>query len=243
MAFHLGQLGHFSTVAGTNSWYNGNMYRVYLITNLINDKVYVGLTKRDIKLRWAEHVQFSTYPNKRGIVLYHAIRKYGKESFDVATLGTTDTFESAAVLEQMWIHVYKSSNNKFGYNLTLGGETGPRTELARKHMSEARTGKPLSESHKQSIARVTAGSGNPFYGKKHTPEARKKISESHSWEKHKDYKHEVSNEEIKNLYESGLSTRQVGKIVGLTGRSIVHRMKILGMPRRNRLEALALSRK
>jgi predicted GIY-YIG superfamily endonuclease len=48
------------------------MYKIYLITNLKNNKQYVGITKFSLEERFSQHI-------KRGFILTEAIRKYGKD--------------------------------------------------------------------------------------------------------------------------------------------------------------------
>ena len=53
---------------------------IYKITCLVNQKVYVGQTIKNIEVRFKEHLKDSErfdYP------LYRAIKKYGKENFIV----------------------------------------------------------------------------------------------------------------------------------------------------------------
>lgn len=85
---------------------------VYLITNDINDKKYVGITTRSIEARWKEHLRHNTE------VIGKAIEKYGKEHFQIEKIEEC----SDLILddrEQYWIKYYDSYNN--GYNATIGG--------------------------------------------------------------------------------------------------------------------------
>lgn len=52
---------------------------IYKATNTLNNKIYIGKTKRSLNKRMIDHI---TKANK-GVVthLYRAIRKYGKEAF------------------------------------------------------------------------------------------------------------------------------------------------------------------
>ena len=50
---------------------------IYKITNLVNEKVYIGQAQ-DIEKRWREHKCSSKSNNQ---ILYRAIRKYGLENF------------------------------------------------------------------------------------------------------------------------------------------------------------------
>ena len=47
---------------------------IYKITNLINNKIYIGQTIRDVQIRWKEHLR-----SKDEAPIHKAIRKYGKE--------------------------------------------------------------------------------------------------------------------------------------------------------------------
>ena len=51
------------------------MGSIYLITNLINGKQYVGQTKRSVKDRYAEHIQEALNTDKN-LHLYNSMRKY-----------------------------------------------------------------------------------------------------------------------------------------------------------------------
>lgn len=91
---------------------------IYLITNDINDKKYVGLTSGTVKARWEKHCSNA----KLGIdyAIYRAMRKYGIEHFSVSTIDEEQDFQILSEREQYWIQVYDTYNN--GYNETLGGE-------------------------------------------------------------------------------------------------------------------------
>jgi group I intron endonuclease len=58
---------------------------VYLITNKINGKQYVGQTlQEDIKTRWKSHR--SIKKRTVGRILYNAYKKYGFDNFDYKKL-------------------------------------------------------------------------------------------------------------------------------------------------------------
>lgn len=57
--------------------------KVYLITNIINGKTYVGITKRDLKIRWEKHVEASTKCIKDTQHLKADIKQYGKKNFKI----------------------------------------------------------------------------------------------------------------------------------------------------------------
>ncbi len=92
---------------------------IYLVTNLIDGKKYVGLSQ-NIQKRWGEHrsaaKRGSPYP------LHRAMRKYGVSSFAVKCLETVTTNREdlcKAEIRQIAAHDCLAPK---GYNLTTGGE-------------------------------------------------------------------------------------------------------------------------
>ena len=91
---------------------------IYKITNIINNKVYIGQTVNTIKQRWNKHCHSNGCRS-----LYNAILKYGKENFNIEIIETLP-IEELDKREIYWINYYKSNNKKFGYNILLGGNLG-----------------------------------------------------------------------------------------------------------------------
>lgn len=94
------------------------MAYIYKITNLINNKCYIGKTERTIKERWKEHIKNK---NKLNLPLYRAFNKYGIEHFSIEQIEECDQ-NHLDLRETYWIKYYDSCAN--GYNCTLGGEGG-----------------------------------------------------------------------------------------------------------------------
>lgn len=89
---------------------------LYLITNNINGKKYVGKTYKKVDSRWKDHVSKANSGSNRPIC--RAIRKYGPEQFTIEPIG----YYPEGVLEDKEIStiaVYNSYSN--GYNATKGG--------------------------------------------------------------------------------------------------------------------------
>lgn len=84
---------------------------IYKITNLINNKVYIGMTTRMVETRWKEHL--------RGTQLIdNAIAEYGQDNFQIETIEECSE-EEIDNREIYWINYYNSFTN--GYNRTMGG--------------------------------------------------------------------------------------------------------------------------
>lgn len=92
--------------------------RIYIIRNTINSKVYIGQTKVSLKLRFQNHL--SAARNGKDYVIGKAIRKYGEENFYIELLEEC-TIEELNEREKYWISYFNATNNKFGYNMSIGG--------------------------------------------------------------------------------------------------------------------------
>lgn len=92
---------------------------IYCITNLINNKKYIGKTLSSITDRFKEHCQDSTRRCEENRPLYRAMNKYGKENFKIELVDTCEENELSNK-EIYYISVYNTF--KYGYNATKGGE-------------------------------------------------------------------------------------------------------------------------
>lgn len=92
--------------------------RIYIIRNTVNDKVYVGQTHVSIKLRFQNHL--SAARHGKNYVIGKAIRKYGEDKFYVELLEKC-LVEELNEREQYWISFFKATDNRFGYNMSIGG--------------------------------------------------------------------------------------------------------------------------
>lgn len=130
------------------------MFYIYMHKNKINNKVYIGQTKRDPEKRWGQNgIGYKTQ------MFYSAIQKYGWENFEHIILDTADTQELANIKEEQYIKKYDSTNPEKGYNLYSGGNVSQQSAEARLKRSLALT-----------------GDKNPMYHKTHTKKAKEKIS-------------------------------------------------------------------
>ena len=173
---------------------------VYLTTNLINNKKYIG--------------QHRGEPNDSyfgsGIYIKQAIKKYGKENFKKEILCYADSQEELNKLEIEFITLHNAVEDEMYYNIALGGYTPVAVGgmKGKKHTEETKQklrelnlgennpnfgkcgelnpgyGKPRSEETKRKISEtriklgLAKGENNPMYGKRHTEESRRKMSES-----------------------------------------------------------------
>lgn len=95
-------------------------YKVYMHTNLINGKKYIGITKQKPERRWKNG--WGYYDKSGRVYFWKAIQKYGWNNFKHEIIEDRLSFEQAKEKERYYISYYNSSDNLDGYNLTLGGD-------------------------------------------------------------------------------------------------------------------------
>lgn len=98
---------------------------IYKITNIKNNKVYIGQTIRPIEQRFHRYLN-DALNNVIDTHFARAIRKYGKENFIIEQIDTAQNQDELNKKEQYWIKYYNSVGN--GYNETdaiskCGGNT------------------------------------------------------------------------------------------------------------------------
>lgn len=154
------------------------MFIVYKLTCFNTGKSYIGYSKRSLMCRWNGHCKRSRAGVKSK--LYNAIRKYGERSFSQEILKEVETQKEACSAEIELIARYQTQ--KLGYNITGGGDGGntsaKRTPEWNKHISDALKGIPKSAEHKANLCGPRpsiCGKNNPFYGKTHSEDTKKKI--------------------------------------------------------------------
>ena len=115
-----------------------NRFFLYIYTNLVNGKKYIGATNNPNR-RFRDHENGAS----RVRLITKAIKKYGIESFDKNILAIFDTEDAISYHEQAAIERYKTQSPN-GYNLKAGA---PYTQYPGLHSEESK--KLLSESIKK----------------------------------------------------------------------------------------------
>lgn len=185
-------------------------FKIYKHTNKINGKIYIGLTSQTLHERCREGEGYHGCPR-----FYNAIKKYGWDNFEHEILLEGLTQQEAKQKESEYILKYRSNEEQFGYNLTNGGEFNqPNAEVKRKigetnkqHMQNG-----VREKIKEALKdRDFRGENNPYYGKHHSPEIRKKMS-ANQWSKTQPEKFKTL---IIDKIKSGKDSRFAKKIIRL----------------------------
>jgi len=130
---------------------------IYITTNLINGKKYIGLKTFD--KRWKYYLG-------SGIIFKKSLSLYGKENFKRNILTIAFSKEELDKLEIEFIKKYNAVENDNYYNLQYGGHNG-------KHSKESKI--KISKNHYN-----VNGQNNPMYGKKQSLNTKQKISQANT---------------------------------------------------------------
>lgn len=155
---------------------------IYLITNTITGKNYVGQTKRSLDQRFKSHL-YEAEKMKYNMYLHNSIRKYGKDNFSIQLLEECAS-DISSDRERFWIK-HLNTKEPFGYNEHDGGNGGclnASPEL-RKKLSDAKKGKsPWNKGLNKSDPRVAKNAEGISRGNKGKPKSdshKKSMSAAH----------------------------------------------------------------
>ncbi len=136
---------------------------IYLITNLLNGKRYVGQTVGALNTRWTQHKHKARSGSNYAI--HNAMRKHGVLNFRMEALCECSSMDELNEDEEHYILLLDCLiDNGHGYNLTCGGSSSRKSELTK---------------HKISISHLAKPSMG-MLGKHHSDESRMKSSKSQS---------------------------------------------------------------
>jgi group I intron endonuclease len=229
---------------------------VYLIKNIVNGKVYVGQTVASLRLRLRNHVShaFAWLTGKykgQDTPLFRAIRKYGKESFNISVVCSCQSKEELDLMEDFCILLLGGSNKKTGYNLRRGGANGKMSQevkdfcgslhKGRKHTAEARqkmsetTKKQLALNPRPPVSDLTREKMRQSSPRKclWSEETKQRVSKMFSGAGGSNYYHEVDTQELIRLYELGHSCKSISLLIPqITDGGILRRLRAAGVQMR-----------
>lgn len=129
---------------------------IYITTNLINGKKYVG--KRRYSYGWEFYLGSGLYLNR-------AVKKYGRDNFKKEIIDEAESEELLRAKEKYYIKKFNAIQDKNWYNIADGGLGG-------------NTISGLNEQDYERFINSIRESRKNF---KHTPESRKLISQNNAW--------------------------------------------------------------
>lgn len=136
---------------------------IYLWTNLVNGKKYVGQTTCfHRRMKTYRH----TYPNA---YMEHAVKKHGLDNFDITILERDVPLDKLDEREQYWLDYYQSYDADKGYNIckiasTTEGVTHTK-EWCQEHSEWLKDKWATDEEYRKFWQERMSGEKNYFYGK------------------------------------------------------------------------------
>ena len=193
------------------------VFIIYLITDLVTKKHYVGCTELPLRTKFINYAQEGRGRKKRKIALHiRAVlgNDYTNEQFEarfkITELNRTTSEAIAEFYEHNYIGIYNSYWD--GYNATMTG---------RSDGSHLRN-KPISDEHREKISKTTRG-------RPKSAETKRRMSLSsmgkNKGEKGWKFRHDVSTLDLVNKHEGGMTFRALGKLVGMHETSVAARIK------------------
>jgi hypothetical protein len=143
---------------------------VYLITNSVTGKIYVGQHKgNNLKKYLQQKISHANAKNKPSgsSHLFASMRKHPKEAWEIAPLvSDVTTREALNAWEQTLIELFNTQTPEVGYNVCRGGEgfTGPHSLETKLKMSESHMRYYLDNPRSANpwVTKVCPECGNPF---------------------------------------------------------------------------------
>lgn len=193
---------------------------IYKTTNLKNTKIYIGKHK-------SNSFDFNYYGS--GKIIRRAFKKYGKDSFKVELLEECESLEELNTRERYWIDILDSRNPKIGYNLQFGGTGGwEYVNTYQKGENHPFFSKHLTDLHKQKISQNhmdVSKENNPFYGKTHSEEIKKRISEKAKGRKHSEEAKRKISEKLSGQTRSNIAKKHYSESTKLAWQNKEYRKK------------------
>lgn len=162
------------------------MCGIYTITNIINNKMYVGYAY-DFDKRWYHHKWQLNHNKHHNKHLQDSWNKYGEDSFIFEILELCDEVFLLSQ-ENYWVNMLNVHDFNYGYNIEStnptkrvirrkkGFKLSPEHISKLKHANSTRIRKPLSEEVRKKMSITRKGRVSPRKGCVVSEETRKKIS-------------------------------------------------------------------
>lgn len=114
-------------------------YEVYKLTNLVNNKIYIGCTTQGSGSRFQRHIYKAN--NGSDYPLHQAIREFGADKFKLDILEFCNNEDEMQTREVFYITNFSSTNPEIGYNVRPGGGIHRHTDESKQKIGDIHRGK------------------------------------------------------------------------------------------------------
>ncbi len=97
--------------------------QIYVIRNMVNDKVYVGSTTQTISRRWSTHMTKMRNEKTKHFKIYRAMEELGVESFYIEFVEAWPCENKGQLCAREGHHIRLMDSVKNGYNDKVAGRT------------------------------------------------------------------------------------------------------------------------
>lgn len=216
------------------------MHYIYKITNVINNKIYIGQTNNP-NSRWSKH-KYDAKHNKN-LLISRAIRKYGISNFIFDVIVTCRTQCDVNITEEQVIKQFDSCNKSKGYNVSLGGMASLYPQIIKNKISNSlkqfyksnphhMKNKKMPDDWKNNISKSSMGKLGSNKNKKFSNEWKLKLSKSQigkSKLSKRKFLPEIENQ-IFSLYRDGKSAYSLAKQFNCAKNTIISILKRNNVP-------------
>lgn len=103
------------------------MIYIYSILNKVTNKAYIGKTINP-NYRWSKHKYALRKGNHINNRLQNSFNKHGESVFEFFVIYETDDHRNWGKIEELFISLFNTTDDKFGYNIGRGGESNMITK-------------------------------------------------------------------------------------------------------------------
>lgn len=138
---------------------------IYLTTNLINGKKYIGQHQA---------TEFDKNYSGSGKLIKQAFKKYGRSNFKTELIESCNNQDELNKREKYWIGYYKADESNDFYNISNGGASGFGGLVGDKNPAKRLDVREKMSKNHHNVKKEN----NPNYGKQMTDEQKQKISQA-----------------------------------------------------------------
>lgn len=176
---------------------------VYCVKNVVNGKKYIGQTIQSLTARKKDHkASICKHPH---LLISKAYKKYGFENFEWTVLYEASSRSDLDRAEKKLIQEHNTFSPA-GYNMTTGGEGAGHLPVTVEKIRTILQNRRVTKKTRQLLSRSLKGkyTGNQasFFGKKHTEETKRKMSEAQKGDKNHNYGKKATRETRHKMSES-----------------------------------------